>query len=273
MISIIITTKNEENNIGNLLKSILTQESTHICNEIIIVDNFSNDKTKEISENFNDTRIKFYLVGGERSSQRNFGINSALSSYILYLDADMILPNNFLVDLKKSLLNLNDIKAFYIKERIIGNSFLSKTRNFERFYYEGTPIDCVRVFTKEAFIDVKGFDESLCGPEDWDFNLKINDKYQTKLLDIYINHNEAEKNIFKYLKSKLYYSQDFKKYKKKWPNHKFIQYQFSFLNRYLIIFFRSKKHTIFTFVNFFYYLIFLCYKFLVGIIYFYSKIK
>ena len=118
MISIIITTKNEENNIGNLLKSILTQESTHICNEIIIVDNFSNDKTKEISENFNDTRIKFYLVGGERSSQRNFGINSALSSYILYLDADMILPNNFLVDLKKSLLNLNDIKAFYIKERI-----------------------------------------------------------------------------------------------------------------------------------------------------------
>lgn len=45
-VSIVITTKNEEKNIDNCLKSILNQSYKNI--EIIVVDNYSTNKTKEI---------------------------------------------------------------------------------------------------------------------------------------------------------------------------------------------------------------------------------
>ena len=85
--SIIITTKNEEKNIGNCLLSITEQTYPHL--EIIIVDNHSSDRTREIALKFTD---KFFLKGPERSGQRNYGmIEVAKGKYVMFLDADMIL--------------------------------------------------------------------------------------------------------------------------------------------------------------------------------------
>jgi len=52
LVSIIITTKNEEKNIENCLKSIKLQTYSNI--EIIVVDNNSSDQTKEISQKYTD---------------------------------------------------------------------------------------------------------------------------------------------------------------------------------------------------------------------------
>ncbi|MBU4338204.1 glycosyltransferase [Patescibacteria group bacterium] len=48
LVSIVITTKNEERNIANCLESVLRQ--TYFCGkiEIIVVDNNSTDKTKTL---------------------------------------------------------------------------------------------------------------------------------------------------------------------------------------------------------------------------------
>ncbi|MBU4481210.1 glycosyltransferase, partial [Patescibacteria group bacterium] len=97
LVSIVITTKNEERNIANCLGSILRQ--TYFCDkiEIIVVDNNSTDKTKDLVESFKvksykaGCKIKFFNKGPERSAQRNFGVAQAQGEYILYLDADMIL--------------------------------------------------------------------------------------------------------------------------------------------------------------------------------------
>lgn len=103
IVSVIITTKNEEKNIANCLKSILHQ--TYPCDkiEIIVVDNNSTDKTKEIALSFfpsldkegpgvvGNPSIQFYTKGPECSAQRNFGVNKSRGGYFLYLDADMIL--------------------------------------------------------------------------------------------------------------------------------------------------------------------------------------
>jgi len=59
--------------------------------EIIVVDNNSQDKTKEIAYRYTD---KVYNFGPERSAQRNFGVKQAAGKYILYLDADMVLSEN-----------------------------------------------------------------------------------------------------------------------------------------------------------------------------------
>ena len=70
LVSIVITTKNEEHNIENCLLSIKEQTYSNI--EIILVDNNSNDKTIEIALNFTS---KIFNKGLERSAQRNYGMN------------------------------------------------------------------------------------------------------------------------------------------------------------------------------------------------------
>src|SRR5690242_11687415 len=88
-VSIIITTKNEENVIENLLKTVKAQTYKDI--EVIVVDNNSKDSTKEIAKKF--TKLVFDK-GPERSAQRNFGAGKATGTYLLFLDADMELEED-----------------------------------------------------------------------------------------------------------------------------------------------------------------------------------
>ena len=52
LVSVVITTKNEEKNIDNCLESIKLQTYPQDRIEIIVVDNNSSDKTKEIARRY-----------------------------------------------------------------------------------------------------------------------------------------------------------------------------------------------------------------------------
>src|SRR5258708_34043759 len=93
IVSIIITTKNEESVILRLLTSIKKQN--YEKKEIILVDNNSLDKTIDIAKKNN---VKIYTFGPERSAQRNFGAQKAKGEFLLFLDADMELTPNVLKD-------------------------------------------------------------------------------------------------------------------------------------------------------------------------------
>ncbi len=71
LVSVIVTTKNEEKNIANCLKSIKGQSYPQEKIQIIVVDNNSSDSTTKIAKRFTD---KVYNKGPERSAQRNYGI-------------------------------------------------------------------------------------------------------------------------------------------------------------------------------------------------------
>ena len=286
-VSIIITTKNEERNIGNCLQSIKVQTYPQEKIEIIVVDNNSSDKTKEIAKKYMG---KVYNKGPERSAQRNYGINKAKGEYVMYLDADMILSATVIKraierfeqsDLKHKSLAIShrslgdSLVALYIPEIVLGNSFWSRVRRFERSFYDGTAIDCVRIIRKDVFEKVGGFDLSLTGPEDWDLDKKVrqvgkvavlcnynfekinrrildikywilNDKNLKKLINLtkkpLIYHNETEFDLKKYLKKKRYYSRSFDKYIKKWgKNDPDIKKQFGFWYRYFRVFIENGK--------------------------------
>ena len=68
-VTIVVTTKNEEKNIESCLESIANQ--TWEFTEIIVVDNFSTDRTTEIAKRYTNN---VFTVGPERSAQRNFGL-------------------------------------------------------------------------------------------------------------------------------------------------------------------------------------------------------
>ncbi|MDP3731551.1 MAG: glycosyltransferase [Candidatus Omnitrophota bacterium] len=133
-VSVIITTKNEELSIKNCLESIKNQNFPEEKVEIIVVDNNSSDKTKEISAKYTE---KIYNFGPERSAQRNFGILRSNGKYFLYLDADMALSKNVLSECFRKCESEGYI-ALYIPEMIMGNGFWIKVRNFERSFYNAT---------------------------------------------------------------------------------------------------------------------------------------
>jgi len=82
-ISAVILTKNEEKNIRECLKSL------KFCDEIIIVDDFSEDETVEIAKNY-DSRFKIYerRLNGDFAAQRNYALEKCSKDWALFIDAD-----------------------------------------------------------------------------------------------------------------------------------------------------------------------------------------
>lgn len=102
LVSVLIPARNEENNIGNLLHDLSSQEYQNI--EIIVFDDQSEDKTRIIVEKLSveDKRIRVVTSPGlpEGWLGKNFACNSlseyAKGDYLLFLDADVRIKNNTL---------------------------------------------------------------------------------------------------------------------------------------------------------------------------------
>lgn len=214
LVSVVITTRNEENNIKNCLKSIKSQTYFQEKIEIIVVDNNSIDKTEEIAKEYTE---RVFNRGPERAAQRNFGVERANGKYILYLDADMILSKDVISECVIRCENEGYI-ALYIPERIIGKGFWIKVRDFERSFYNATVIDCVRFVRRDKFLEIGGFDENLTGPEDWDFDRRIRETGKVDIINVPLYHNEGQFNLRTYINKKAYYAKSFDKYVQKWSH-------------------------------------------------------
>jgi len=246
LVSVIVAIKNEEKHIGNCLESIKKQTYLQDFIEVIVVDNNSSDKTKEISESFSKgsapLNLKVFDKGPERSAQRNFGVEKSSGEYVMYLDADMILDKNVIKECVEYINENKNIVGLYISEIVIGKKYWSKVRRFERSFYDATVIDCVRFIKKDIFQKIGGFDESMTGPEDWDLDKKIRSEGKTALIKTPVYHNETEFDLKKYLFKKAYYARQFDNYISKWGrNDKDIEKQFGFYYRYFGVFFEKGK--------------------------------
>ena len=90
ILSIIIPTYNEEEYLPNLLESIEKQSFTDY--EIIIADANSTDRTREIAEEHGCTIVE----GGLPGVGRNNGAKVAKGEYLLFLDSDLELTDDYL---------------------------------------------------------------------------------------------------------------------------------------------------------------------------------
>ena len=233
LVSVVISTKNEELNIRNCLTSVSNQSFKNI--EIIVVDNDSSDNTREISREFTS---KVYTKGPERSAQRNYGAQLASGYYILYLDADMILTPNVIQQCVDQMSANPALIGIYVPELIIGDGFWIKVRRFERSFYTGTVIDAVRFFKRSDFLAIGGFDETLWAGEDWDLDIRLKSIGNTDIIGAALYHNERSFSLGRYIKKKAYYSTSLDAYTAKWgQKHPTIRRQLGFFYRYFGVFF------------------------------------
>jgi glycosyltransferase involved in cell wall biosynthesis len=270
LVSVVVTTKNEEKNIRRCLESIT--QSSYKPVEIIVVDNGSSDRTVKIA---NEYTTQVFQHGPERSAQRNYGMSQkATGDFVMYVDADMILSRMVLENCVESMINDSKLVALHVPEVVLGRSYFCRVRNFERSFYDGTVIDGARFFRRLTFVASGGFDEvlfQLGSGEDWDIDLAIGKFGQIGLLpkfaelpqkdvtwemeaeireltDDYVSnhvciyHNESSLKFWTYLTKKSYYSLGFAGYVNKWgrdnPN---IRKQFSITYRYCWVFLEKQK--------------------------------
>jgi len=87
-ISLCMIVKNEEENLGNCLRSV-----AGLFDEINIVDTGSTDRTVEIAKEYTD-RIFYFEWINDFSAARNFSFSKATMEYSMWLDADDIMDSD-----------------------------------------------------------------------------------------------------------------------------------------------------------------------------------
>lgn len=117
MLSVVIATKNEEQNIRACL------ESVKWADEIIVVDDVSTDKTVEICKEYTE-KIFINNSGLDFHKNKNLGIEKAQGEWVLSIDADEIVTP----ELKEEIVlattfQFPDIIGYYISRR---NYFFKK---------------------------------------------------------------------------------------------------------------------------------------------------
>ena len=95
LVSVIIITKNHSRYLKKCLDSILKQSYENF--EVIIVDDNSSDNTKEVLETFRDN-IKYFENNQNMGLpySLNFGIKNSLGRFIVRVDSDDYVNNDYL---------------------------------------------------------------------------------------------------------------------------------------------------------------------------------
>lgn len=200
-VSVIVTTKNSANTVEDFLKSIKNQTYKNI--EIILVDNNSTDKTVDITKKYTKN---IFIKGPERSAQRNFGVSCAKGNFVLILDSDMVLTEDVVKECVELMDRDTSVGGIIVPEKSFGSNFWAKVKAFEREINEGESyFEAARFFPKKIFLEFKGYDENLTGPEDWDLPQRILKKYKISRIKSYILHNEGKASLINLMKKKYYY--------------------------------------------------------------------
>lgn len=91
-LSVVIITFNEERNIARCLESVRA-----VADEIVVVDSFSKDRTKEICLSYGAKFVEHAFEG--HIQQKNWAITQASNAIVLSLDADESLDQNLIASI------------------------------------------------------------------------------------------------------------------------------------------------------------------------------
>lgn len=134
-LSVVILTKNEEENIVDCLESVAFAE------EIIIVDDNSTDRTIDLAKRFTD-KLFIHSINGNFASQRNYALNLAHNSWVLFVDADERVSEKLRDEILKSI-QKKGIQGFKIRR--IDNIWNQKIE-----HGEGGSIELLRLARKDS---------------------------------------------------------------------------------------------------------------------------
>ena len=119
-LSVLIITLNEERYIKSLLEDI------DFADEIIVIDSYSTDKTVDIVQSFLNVKlIQNHFTN--YTAQRNFALDQARNSWVLFIDADERLTSELKTEIISTINSNNTASAYLIYRTFM---FKNKPLNF-----------------------------------------------------------------------------------------------------------------------------------------------
>ena len=145
IISVVVPVYNVEKYIIECVNSIIKQTYSNI--EILLIDDGSTDSSGIICDNFKikDERIKVFHKANEGLGYtRNFGIEHANGKYIVFIDSDDFISENF-IELLYNSIKLNDVEIAYCGH----NKYYDKNYIYKELsYYKNECIENKDIFEK-----------------------------------------------------------------------------------------------------------------------------
>lgn len=180
-LAIVIPCKNEEKYIGKLLNSLSQQTYPMKDVEIIVADANSTDNTLKIIQEYTDRLNIKVIAGGLPAIGRNSGAKQSQSKYILFIDADVSLGWNTLIQSSIDTANKKNLNLLTIPLYCPGNNRLAKimysiTNLLIRLSkYINSPFVTGMYFfiSREEFYRLEGFPEDTAFAEDYELSKKV----------------------------------------------------------------------------------------------------
>ena len=119
-ISAVILTKDEQENIAACLGSLKW------CDEVIVLDDFSEDNTVKISRG-RGVVVNRRRLADNFASQRNFALEKAKGEWVLFVDADEVITSSLAKEIVRRLKENSSYSGFYLPRRSI---FVGKELSF-----------------------------------------------------------------------------------------------------------------------------------------------
>lgn len=191
-VSVIIPTFNCAKYILNTIDSVLVQTYSDI--EIIVIDDGSLDKTKEVLKKYYNKIRYLYQANSGPAAARNLGIRKSHGTYIAFLDADdVFMPEK--IERQVRCLEENtslglvycDACTSYEDGTKIG-SINAERRAYSGHVFDKLFLDCfiltpTVMIRKECFNKIGYFNECLKRSEDYEFYLRIAKEYEIGYLN------------------------------------------------------------------------------------------
>jgi len=174
-LSFIIPAYNEELLISETINSINKYVPDSFSHEIIVIDHDSTDKTPQIASKSGANVLR--KSGGSIASVRNLGASVATGSILVFLDADVLLTDEWMQHINHAIKQINKNK------KLLTGSWVSvpdKACWIEKHWYtplqhgDNTHINTGHlIISKGYFFEMGGFSEQLETGEDYDFSMRV----------------------------------------------------------------------------------------------------
>lgn len=190
-VSVIIPTYNRANIVRESIDSVLNQ--TYKDFELLVVDDGSQDKTKEMLEAYGGQLKYCFIEHCGVSGARNHGILKSSGEYITFLDSDDLWENNKLekqIDYfnKNPKANIIYTDEIWYRKGIRVNQKKKHYKPSGDIFLELLPLCRISassiMFKREIIDDIGVFDEELPVCEDYDLWIRLAVKYPIYFIDI-----------------------------------------------------------------------------------------
>ncbi|MBD2501191.1 glycosyltransferase family 2 protein [Anabaena azotica] len=206
-ISVVIPAYNAEKTILETINSVILQTFSNW--EIIVINDGSEDKTLEVLQTIKDNRLKvFSYENSGVSGARNRGITHATGEFISFLDADDLWTSDKL-ELQLSALQAHPEAGVAYSWTYSINETGEPLEPFAPVYAGNVYADLLKanfltsgsnpLIKRAAINSVGDFDKNLTGSEDWDYWLRLANKWQFVVVPKYqiLYRRSTSSNSFK----------------------------------------------------------------------------